>query len=266
MAYQSFIYEIADGIATIRLNDPDKLNALTFETYAELERLFNDLAQDEPVKVVVLTGTGKGFCSGGNVHEIIGKLIDMSADELRRFTRMTSNVTRNMRNLKKPIVAAVNGIAAGAGAMLALASDFRLVSDRAQFGFVFVKVGLSGADMGALYLLPRVVGLAKATELLFLGDIIDAQEAYRTGLANRVVEHERLMHEAYELAARLKQQPLHALGVTKELLEREASMDLEQALSLEATAQAGCMENADFKEGYRAFVEKRAPVFNRFRY
>jgi enoyl-CoA hydratase/carnithine racemase len=263
MSYSSFLYEVADGIATVRLNDPETLNALTFETYAELERLFNDLAQDGPVKVVVLTGTGKGFCSGGSVHEIIGKLIDMSADELRRFTRMSNNVTKNMRNLKKPIIAAVNGIAAGAGAMLALASDFRLVSDRAKFGFVFVKVGLSGADMGALYLLPRVVGLAKATELLFLGDIIDAHEAYRIGLANRVVKHERLMHEAYELAARLKQQPLHALGVTKELLEREAIMDLEQALTLEATAQAGCMENADFKEGYRAFVEKRAPVFKR---
>jgi enoyl-CoA hydratase/carnithine racemase len=263
MAYQGFIYEMADGIATIRLNDPETLNALTFETYAELERLFSDLAQDEPVKVVVLTGTGKGFCSGGNVREIIGKLIDMNADELHRFTRMTCNVTRNMRNLKKPIIAAVNGIAAGAGSMLALASDFRLVSERAKFGFVFVKVGLSGADMGALYLLPRVVGLAKATELLFLGDVIDAQEAYRIGLANRVVEHQRLMHESYELAARLKQQPLHALAVTKELLEQEASMDLERALTLEATAQAGCMETADFKEGYRAFVDKRAPVFNR---
>jgi enoyl-CoA hydratase/carnithine racemase len=263
MSYSSFVYEVSQGIATVRLNDPDKLNALTFETYAELERLFSDLAQDEPVKVVVLTGTGKGFCSGGNVREIIGKLIDMNADELHRFTRMTCNVTRNMRNLKKPIIAAVNGIAAGAGAMLALASDFRLVSERAKFGFVFVKVGLSGADMGALYLLPRVVGLAKATELLFLGDVIDAQEAYRIGLANRVVEHQRLMHESYELAARLKQQPLHALAVTKELLEQEASMDLERALILEATAQAGCMEIADFKEGYRAFVDKRAPVFNR---
>jgi enoyl-CoA hydratase/carnithine racemase len=197
------------------------------------------------------------------VHEIIGKLIDMNADELARFTRMTCNVTRNMRTLKKPIIAAVNGIAAGAGAMLALASDFRLASDRAQFGFVFVKVGLSGADRGALYLLPRVVGLTKATELLFVGDIIDAQEAYRIGLANRVVEHEGLMDEAYELAARLKRQPLYALGVTKELLEREASVDLERALTLEAAAQARCMESADFREGYRAFVDKRAPLFNR---
>jgi len=263
MSYSTFLYEVADGIATVRLNNPGKLNALTFQTYEELERLFADLAHDNQVKVVIITGSGKGFCSGGSVHEIIGKLIDMSADELHRFTRMTCNVTKHMRNLRKPVIAAVNGIAAGAGAMLALASDFRLVSDRAKFAFLFVKVGLSGADMGALYLLPRLVGLGKATELLFLGDPIDAQEAYRIGLANRVVEHEKLIQQAYELARWLKQQPLHALGVTKELLEREANMDLERALTLEAAAQAGCMETADFREGYKAFVEKRSPVFNR---
>src|SRR4030095_13479468 len=219
MAYQSFIYEVTDGIATIRLNDPDKLNALTFQTYEELERLFASLAHDNQVKVVIITGSGKGFCSGGSVHEIIGKLIDMSADELHRFTRMTCNVTRHMRDLKKPIIAAVNGIAEGAGGVCALARDFRLVSYRAKFAFLFVKVGLSGADMGALYLLPRVVGLGKATELLFLGDTIDAQEAYRIGLANRVVEHEKLIQQAYELAGRLKQQPLHPLGVQKVTFE-----------------------------------------------
>jgi len=264
MSYSTFMYEVADGIATVRLNNPEKLNALTFRTYEELEQLFAALPQDKQVKVVIITGSGKGFCSGGSVHEIIGKLIEMNAEDLHRFTGMTCNVTKHMRNLKKPIIAAVNGIAAGAGAMLALASDFRLVSDRAKFAFLFVKVGLSGADMGALYLLPRVVGLAKATELLFFGDIIDGQEAYRLGLANRVIEHEKLMQESYDLAHRLKQGPLHALGVTKELLEREANLDLESALMLEAKAQAGCMETADFKEGYRAFVEKRGPVFNRF--
>ena len=264
MSYSTFMYEVADGIATVRLNNPEKLNALTFRTYEELEQLFAALPQDKQVKVVIITGSGKGFCSGGSVHEIIGKLIEMNAEELHRFTGMTCNVTKHMRNLKKPIIAAVNGIAAGAGAMLALASDFRLVSDRAKFAFLFVKVGLSGADMGALYLLPRVVGLAKATELLFFGDTIDGQEAYRLGLANRVIEHEKLMQESYVLAHRLKQGPLHALGVTKELLEREANLDLESALMLEAKAQAGCMETTDFKEGYRAFVEKRGPVFNRF--
>jgi len=263
MSYSTFLYEVADGIATVRLHNPDKLNALTFQTYEELERLFADLAHDNQVKVVIITGSGKGFSSGGSVHEIIGKLIDMSADDLHRFTRMTCNVTKRMRNLRKPIIAAVNGIAAGAGTMLALASDIRLVSDRAKFAFLFVKVGLSGADMGACYLLPRLVGLGKATELLFLGDTIDAEEAYRIGLANQVIEHEKLLHAAHELALRLKQGPLHATGVTKDLLEREANMDFESALTLEAAAQAKCMESADFKEGYSAFVEKSAPVFNR---
>lgn len=263
MTYRSFIYEVEDGIATVRLNDPDRLNALTFQTYEELERLTRELANDETAKVLVLTGTGKGFCSGGGVDEIIGKLLQMKGDALYRFTRMTCNVVKNMRNLKKPIIAAVNGIAAGAGAMLALASDFRILSDKARFAFLFVKVGLAGADMGALHLLPRIVGQGKATELLFLGDPIDAQEAYRIGLASRVVPQEKLMEEAYALARRLKEGPLYALGVTKELLNLEAHMDLETALEIEATAQYRCMETPDFHEGYRAFIEKRRPQFNR---
>ena len=262
MSYTSFIYEVVDGIATIRLNDPDRLNALTFQTYSELEQVMAYLARDEIVKVVVLTGVGRGFCSGGSIHDIIAKLIDMNTEDLHRFTRMTCNVVKNMRELKKPIVAAVNGIAAGAGAMLALASDFRLLSVRAKFAFLFTKVGLSGADMGALYLLPRIVGQGRATELLFLGDTIDAQEAVRIGLANRVVEHEALMDEAHTLARRLKSGPLYALGVTKQLMEREANLDLAPALELEATAQARCMQTADFKAGFNAIVEKRAPIFN----
>ncbi|MFQ5681673.1 MAG: enoyl-CoA hydratase family protein [Candidatus Binatia bacterium] len=263
MTYQSFIYEVEDGIATVRLNDPDKLNALTFQTYEELESLTRELAENRTVKVLVITGNGKGFCSGGSVDGIIGKLIRMKGDELYKFTRMTCNVVKNIRNLKQPIIAAVNGISAGAGAMLALASDFRLVSDKARFAFLFVKVGLAGADMGALYLLPKIVGQAKATELLFLGNSVDAQEAYRIGLANRVLPQEKLMEEAYALARRLKEGPLHALGVTKELLKLEADMDLEAALEVEATAQAKCMEMPDFQEGYRAFMEKRKPIFNR---
>jgi enoyl-CoA hydratase/carnithine racemase len=263
MSYQSFVYEVDKGIATLRLNNPDKLNALTFQTYEELERLTRDLVHDETVDVLVLTGTGRGFCSGGSVNEIIGKLVQRKGDSLYRFTRLTCNVVQNMRSLKKPIIAAVNGIAAGAGAVLALASDLRIVSEQAKFAFLFVKVGLSGADMGAVYLLPGIVGLGKAKELLFLGDSIDAQEAYRIGLANRVVPHERLMEEAYALALRLQQGPRYALGVTKELLDTEARMELETALETEARAQAKCMEHSDFKEGYRAFVEKRAPRFNR---
>lgn len=262
MTYKTFIYEVRDGIATIRLNDPDRLNALTFETYAELERVFDAMASDSSVKVVVLTGTGKGFCSGGSVHEIIAKLIEMTAEEQHRFTRLTCDVVKNMRGLRKPIIAAVNGIAAGAGAILALASDIRILSDRARFAFLFTKVGLSGADMGACYLLPRVVGQGRAAELLFTGDVVDAPECFRIGLANRVVQQEKLLDETYALARELTDRPLQALGVTKDLLDREADMDLLHALELEAAEQARCMQSADFNEGYRAFVEKRPAKFN----
>jgi enoyl-CoA hydratase/carnithine racemase len=263
MSYRTFIYENNDGIATIRLNDPEHLNALTFATYEELEKITADLAHDDSAKVVVLTGTGKGFCSGGSVNEIIGKLIQMNTDEVYNFTRLTCNVVKNMRTLKKPIVAAVNGIAAGAGAMLMLAADLRIFSEQARAAFLFVKVGLAGADMGALYLLPRIVGLGKAIELVYLGDIIDAQEARRIGLANWVVAEEKLMAETFALAARLKAAPLYALGVTKELLNFEANVSLETALELEAMAQARCMAVPDFVEGYKAFTEKRSPQFNR---
>lgn len=263
MICRSFIYEVDDGIATVRLNDPERLNALTFQTYEELERLTRELATNNAVQIVVLTGNGKGFCSGGSVHDIIGPLLKMNGAELYRFTRMTCNVVKNMRQLKKPIVAAVNGIAAGAGAMLALASDLRIVSERAKFAFLFTKMGLAGADMGALYLLPKIVGQGKAAELVFFGDVIDAREAHRIGLANRVVAPDKLMDEAYSLARRLKEGPLYALGVTKELLNLESEVGLETALEMEAMAQARCMEIADFGEGYKAFVEKRAPRFNK---
>jgi enoyl-CoA hydratase/carnithine racemase len=263
MSYSSFVFENNDGVATIRLNDPDRLNALTFQTYRDLEKITAEMAHDNTVKVVVLTGTGKGFCSGGRIDDIIGPLLKMKGDELYKFTRMTCNVVKNMRNLKKPIIAAVNGIAAGAGAMLMLASDLRIFSDKARAAFLFVKVGLSGADMGALYLLPRIVGLGKATELVYFGDTIDAQEAHRIGLANGVVPGDILMDEAYKWANRLKDGPLYALGVTKELLEYEANVNLETALEMEAAAQARCMETADFIEGYNAFVEKRPLRFNR---
>jgi enoyl-CoA hydratase/carnithine racemase len=263
MSYSSFVFENNDGVATIRLNDPDRLNALTFQTYRDLEKITAEMAHDNTVKVVVLTGTGKGFCSGGRVDDIIGPLLKMKGDELYKFTRMTCNVVKNMRNLKKPIIAAVNGIAAGAGAMLMLASDLRIFSDKARAAFLFVKIGLSGADMGALYLLPRIVGLGKATELVYFGDTIDAQEAHRIGLANGVVPGDILMDEAYKWANRLKDGPLYALGVTKELLEYEANVNLETALEMEAAAQARCMETADFIEGYNAFVEKRPLRFNR---
>jgi enoyl-CoA hydratase/carnithine racemase len=262
MTYRSFVYEVSDGIATIRLNDPERLNALTFATYAELERVFAAVANDSTVKVIVLTGTGKGFCSGGSVHEIIAKLIEMNAEEQQSFTKLTCDVVKNMRKLKKPIITAVNGIAAGAGAVLALASDLRILSERARFAFLFTKVGLSGADMGACYLLPQIVGQGRASELLFTGDVIDAAECWRIGLANRIVSHEKLITETYELARKLVAGPLEAMAVTKELLDRETAMDLNRALELEAAEQARLMQGADFKEGYRAFIEKRQPKFN----
>ncbi|MGH7872221.1 MAG: enoyl-CoA hydratase-related protein, partial [Candidatus Binatia bacterium] len=224
--------------------------------------LFAAMASDSTVKIVVLTGTGRGFCSGGSVHEIIGRLISMNAEEQHRFTRLSCDVVKNMRSLNKPIIAAVNGIAAGAGAVLALASDIRILSDRAKFGFLFTKVGLSGADMGACYLLPRIIGQGRAAELLFTGDVIDAAECLRIGLANRVLQHEDLLDETYSFARKLRDGPLEAVGITKELLDREADVDLNQALELEAAEQARLMQTADFKEGYRAFVEKRPPKFN----
>src|ERR1044071_6769241 len=262
MSSRSFVFENNDGIATIRLNDPERLNALTFETYGELEKIMLELGHDSTVKIVVLTGTGKGFCSGGSVNEIIGPLLKMNSEDRLKFTRMTCNVVKHMRRLKKPIIAAVNGIAAGAGAMLMLASDLRIFSDKGRAAFLFVKVGLSGADMGALYLLPRIVGLGKATELVYFGDVIDAQECHRIGLANRVVPGEKLMDEAYTWARRLKEGPLYAIGVTKELLEFEANVNLETALEIEAMAQARLMETPDFTEGHDCFVEKRPPRFN----
>jgi enoyl-CoA hydratase/carnithine racemase len=257
MTYTRFVYENRDGIATIRLNNPEKLNALTFEIYADLEKFFAECAEDRSVQVVVLTGTGRGFCSGGSVTDIIGPLLQMSGEERYRFTRMTCNVVKNMRALNKPIIAAVNGMAAGAGAVLMLAADLRLFSDQAKVAFLFAKVGLSGADMGALYLLPRIVGLGKATELVFFGDTIDAHEAHRLGLANRIVPGDALMDEAYQWAVRLKDGPGYALSVTKELLEREANVNFETALELEARAQAKCMETSDFVEAYNAFVASR---------
>ena len=261
MNYDGLVFDKSSGVATIRLNNPEKLNALTFQTYADLAKIIADLAHDDEVKVILLTGTGKGFCSGGSVDEIIGPLLEMKNDELYKFTRLTCDVVSNMRQLKKPIIAAVNGI--GAGAVLMLAADLRIFSDQARVAFLFVKVGLSGADMGTLYLLPRIVGLGKATELIYFGDTIDAQEAHRIGLANRVVAAERLMAEANNWSLRLKDGPLYALGVTKELFEKETNVNLATALEMEARAQAQCMQTPDFREGYIAFMEKRSPRFNR---
>jgi enoyl-CoA hydratase/carnithine racemase len=211
-AYQGFDYRVEEGVGTVTFSRPDTLNSLTFEVYAELERLAWECQSDESVRVLVLTGAGKGFCSGGDVHEIIGQLGARDVKGMLEFTRMTGAVVRNLRLLDKPVVASINGIAAGAGAVLALASDFRVMADAARFAFLFTRVGLTGADMGAAFLLPKVVGLGRATELLMLGDTIDAATAERYGLATRVVPASRLADETRALARRLAEGPGQALG------------------------------------------------------
>ena len=258
----SFLYEQTDaGVAIITLNRPDRLNALTFEVYRELTDIFAALRTESAVRVVVITGAGRAFCSGGDVHEIIGELFKRDVEGLLEFTRMTCELVANIRALRKPVIASLNGTTAGAGACIALASDIRIAAEEAKIAFLFVKVGLSGADMGAAYLLPRVVGLGKATELLYTGDFISAQEAERIGLYNKVVPRDQLAATTRELAERLARGPAFALAKTKELLDREAHMNLEAALECEAQAQAICMQHPDYREAYEAYVNKRTPKF-----
>ena len=259
----SFIYEKTEsGIATITLNRPERLNALTFEVYRELTDTFATLRDQDDVRVVVITGAGRAFCSGGDVKDIIGELFSRDVEGLLEFTRMTCELVRNIRLLPKPVIASLNGTSAGAGACIALASDIRIASEDARIAFLFVKVGLSGADMGAAYLLPRVVGLAKATELLYSGDFISAHEAERIGLYNQVVPSTAELATATNtLAERLAKGPGFALAKTKEMLNRELNMNLEAALECEAQAQAICMQHPDYREAYEAFVGKRDPKF-----
>lgn len=252
-----------NGVSTITLNRPERLNALTFEVYRELTDTFAAIRNEPGVRVVVITGAGRAFCSGGDVHDIIGKLFSRNMEGLLEFTRMTCELILNIRALPQPVIASLNGTTAGAGACIALASDIRLASEDAKIAFLFVKVGLSGADMGAAYLLPRMVGLAKATELLYTGDFISAQEAERIGLYNRVVPGEQLAATTLEFADRLAQGPAFALAKTKEMLNRELYMNLEAALECEAQAQAICMQHPDYREAYEAFVAKRKPQFEK---
>lgn len=259
---KSFLYEVSDGVATITLNRPERLNALTFEVYRELTDTFAALRGERAVRVVVITGAGRAFCSGGDVHDIIGELFARDMEGLLAFTRMTCELIKNIRNTPQPVIAKLNGTTAGAGACIALAADIRIASDAAKIAFLFVKVGLSGADMGAAYLLPRVVGLAKATELLYTGDFISAPEAERIGLYNQVLAPEKLDEACAEFARRLAAGPAFALAKTKEMLNRELDMNLESALECEAQAQAICMQHPDYREAYEAFVAKRKPKFD----
>jgi enoyl-CoA hydratase/carnithine racemase len=257
----SFRFEARGQVGLITFTRPDTLNSLTFEVYRELTQLFADLEHEPSVRAVVITGEGRGFCSGGDQHQIIAELFKRDLPGLLEFTRLTCQLIKNMRALHKPIIAALNGTAAGAGAVIALASDLRVASEQAKIAFLFTKVGLAGADMGAAYLLPRVVGLSRATELLYLGDAIDAPTAERYGLFNRVVPPAQVLEVALALATRLAEGPTFALGMTKELLDAELSLDLDGALDTEARAQAMCMQTHDFREAYDAFSNKRPPQF-----
>jgi enoyl-CoA hydratase/carnithine racemase len=260
----SFLYthDAATGVATIVLNRPQRMNALTFEVYRELGETFRALAAADDVRAIVLTGQGKAFCTGGDVHDIIGPLLERDAEGLYEFTRMTCDVIEAMRACPQPIIAALNGTVAGAGAVLATAADLRVAADSARIAYLFTKVGLSGADMGMCWLLPRVVGAGRATELLMTGDFIDADEAFRIGLYNRVVADDNVLEVALNLAEQLARGPAYGLRVTKRQLDEEADMDFPAALDREARVQAECMLSADFTEAYEAFVAKREANFN----
>jgi enoyl-CoA hydratase/carnithine racemase len=257
--WRHFDFAVADGVATLTFSRPERLNALTFETYADLRDLLTELSHRDDVRVLVIRGSGRGFCSGGDVHEIIGALQEMDTHGLLAFTRMTGSVVQGMRECPVPIIASLNGIAAGAGAAIALAADFRVVARSASLALLFTRVGLAGADMGCAYLLPRLVGLSKATELLLLGDSLDADAIDALGLAAAVVDDVELPEQTATLAARLAEGPALAYASTKMLLSRELDLDLTGALELEAVTQALLMTSADHAEFYRAFVEKRPP-------
>ena len=257
--WKHFHVQRVDGVATITLNRPDKLNALTFEAYADLRDFLAEAPHRDDTKVIVLRGEGRAFCSGGDVQEIIGATLDMRPDQLLAFTRMTGDVVRAMRECPAPIVAAVHGTAAGAGSVLALASDFRVMTRSAKFAFLFTKVGLAGADMGAAYLLPRLVGLGRATQLLILGDSLSAERAEQWGLVSELVEDGEADDAAQALARRLASGPSQAYSLTKSLLTRELDMPLGSSVELEAMTQALLMKGEDYREFHAAFTGRRDP-------
>ena len=257
--WKHFRFERDGAVATVTFDRPDKLNALTFDTYADLRDLLTELPHRGDTRVLVLRGEGRSFCSGGDVDEIIGATLSMRPDELLAFTRMTGDVVGAMRRCPVPIIAAVHGTAAGAGSVIALAADFRVVARSARFAFLFTKVGLAGADMGAAYLLPRLVGLGRATSMLMLGDTVPAEEADRYGLVSELVDDDALDAAAAALAKRLADGPWQAYAQTKSLLTRELDMGLTGALELEAMTQALLMNGADYREFHAAFTGKRAP-------
>ena len=259
--WRNFDFSVVDSIATITFARPEKLGALTFDAYADLRDLLAELPHRGDARVLVITGTGRGFCSGGDVEAIIGALRSMDTADLVEFTRMAGSVVRAMRECPLPVIAAVNGLAAGAGAVIALAADLRLLARSASFAFLFTKVGLAGADMGSAYLLPRIIGLGRASELLILGDAVDAERAVAIGLAGSVVDDESLPAATMALARRLADGPALAYSTTKLLITRQLDMDLGGALEMDAVTQALLMRSEDHAEFHRAWTEGRAPLW-----
>ncbi len=256
-----FRWTVDDRVATITLDRPEKKNPLTFDSYAELRDLFRSLAGDDQIRVVVLTGAGGNFCSGGDVHEIIGPLTEMQPSELLDFTRMTGDLVKAMRACPQPVIAAVDGVCAGAGAILAMASDLRFGTADAKVAFLFVRVGLAGCDMGACAMLPRIIGQGRAAELLFTGRSMDGTEAERWGFFNRLCASDAVLAEAQTMAQRLAEGPTQAHAMTKRMLHKEWDMALDAAIDAEAEAQAQCMTTQDFIRAYKAFSTKQKPVF-----
>jgi enoyl-CoA hydratase/carnithine racemase len=260
-AARHFHWSVSGRVATIALNRPERKNPLTFDSYAELRDLFHQLKWAEDVRAVVLIGEGGNFCSGGDVHEIIGPLIELKAPELLMFTRMTGELVKTMRTCPQPIVAAIDGVCAGAGAILAMASDMRLGTARSKTAFLFNRVGLAGCDMGACAMLPRIIGQGRASELLYTGRSLGGEEGERWGFFNRLCAPEDVLAQAQALAADLADGPSFANGITKTMLHQEWAMTIEQAIESEAQAQAICMLTEDFGRAYRSFVAKQKPKF-----
>lgn len=256
-----FIWDMQGNVAVIRLNRPERKNPLTFESYAELRDTFRDLVYASDVNAVVFTANGENFCSGGDVHEIIGPLVGRDMKGLLEFTRMTGDLVKAMLNCGKPIIAAVDGICVGAGAIIAMSSDIRFATPRASTAFLFTRVGLAGCDMGACAILPRIIGQGRAADLLYSGRSMSADEGLQWGFYNRVVEPESLEKDAIAYATRLAQGPTFGHSITKTQLNQEWSMSLEQAIESEAQAQAICMQTNDFERAYHAFVNKQKPEF-----
>jgi enoyl-CoA hydratase/carnithine racemase len=259
---EHFLWEVeSNGVATITLNRPERKNPLTFESYAELRDTFRALVFEDSVRAVVIAGAGENFCSGGDVHEIIGPLTKMDMKGMLRFTRMTGDLVKALRQCPQPVIAAIDGVCAGAGAAIAMASDLRYGTARAKTAFLFARVGLAGADMGACAMLPRIIGQGRASELLFTGRSMSGEEACRWGFFNALYEPASLLEESRSQAARLAAGPNFAHGITKNQLNIEWDMSLDTAIEAEAQAQAICMQTADFERAYRAFVARQKPEF-----